>query len=142
MPFLSLNRGRHTRHVVLVTLSCLVCSLTVGCAQAATFALQHSVGAAVGPCRAAKDSVERAHGAPYRRHVADEEDVTTRAQIFWHEWAYRPDSAGTRPGSDSVTVVGFRSGEGVDGCDVRERRALVPGRNGRPWEGVGEVPSE
>jgi hypothetical protein len=142
MPFLSLNRAHHPRRRFLVTLSCLACSLTVACAQAATFALQHSVGAAVGPCRASKDSVERAQGAPYRRHVADEEDVATGAQIFWHEWAYRPDSVGLRPASDSVTVVGFRWGEGVDGCDVRERRALVPGRNGRPWEGVGEVPWE
>ena len=108
--------------------------------QVAGYGAQHTIGARLGPCQASKDSVEEARGKPNRRHVADEEDVATRSQVFWHEWAYR-DAAGERaPLPDSVTVVGFRWGEGVDGCDVRERRAQAPGPNGRPWQGVGEVP--
>jgi hypothetical protein len=127
--------------VVLVVPLLLTPVLLAACAQAATFALQHAVGASIRPCRASKDSVESARGAPYRRYVSDEEDVTTRAQVFWHEWAYRSASGETEAKSDSVTVVGFRWGEGIEGCDVRERRAGVPGPRGQPWEGVGDVPS-
>ena len=121
-------------------LAALVVSATAACMQAARYGAQHTLGARLGPCQASKDSVEQARGKPYRRHVADEEDVATRAQVFWHEWAYR-DAAGERAAvSDSVTVVGFRWGDGVSGCDVRERRARFPGPNGRPWQDVGEVP--
>lgn len=113
---------------------------TSACMQVIGYGTQHTLGARLGPCQPSKDSVEQARGKPYRRHVADEEDVATRAQVFWHEWAYRDGVEEQRSRSDSVTVVGFRWGDGVNGCDVRERRAQVPGPNGRPWQGVGEVP--
>jgi hypothetical protein len=110
------------------------------CTQVIGYGAQHTLGARLGPCQASKDSVERARGKPYRRHVADDEDVATHAQVFWHEWAYRDVAQEQGSRSDSVTVVGFRWGDGVNGCDVRERLAGVPGPNGRPWQGVGEVP--
>ena len=126
--------------LIRLALAAFVVAASAACLQIAGYGAQHTLGARLGPCQASKDSVEGARGKPHRRHVADEEDVATRAQVFWHEWAYRDASAeqGSRP--DSVTVVGFRWGDGVSGCDVRERRARVPGPNGRPWQGVGEVP--
>src|SRR5918992_767481 len=126
------------RFSIRVILGALVVCGAPACMQVVGYGVQHTVGARLGPCQASKDSVEQARGKPYRRHVADEEDVATRAQVFWHEWAYRDATGEVSARADSVTVVGFRWGEGVSGCDVRERRAQTPGPNGRPWQDVGE----
>lgn len=138
--------GHHvTRYLLLAT---LVAALS-GCFEIGKYALQHTLGARLGPCQPKKDSVQAALGKPYRRLVADDEDVSAETQIFWHEWAYRipRDSAGAAITSDppaaipdSVKVIGFRWGDGVWGCQVRERRVRMLDHPSDPWEGAGDVP--
>ncbi|HXE57702.1 MAG TPA: hypothetical protein VNK43_06870 [Gemmatimonadales bacterium] len=111
--------------------------VALGCGPAVNFATQHTVGAELGPCGAALDSVRAERGQPYRTIVGDEEDVPERTQRFEHEWGYLlvgspPDTAAWR--TDSLTVVRFRWGDGVDGCEVSERRARrLGGTLGPPW---------
>lgn len=104
--------------------------LILGCQSAAKFADQHTFGPMVGPCASAMDSVTRDRGKPFKRIVGDEEDVSTGAQKFEHEWGYlRP-----APVADSVHVVRFRWTEHYKSCRVderqakRQRGALLP-----PW---------
>lgn len=121
-------------------------SIFAACFQVGTYAVQHSIG----PCQASKDSVQAVLGKPYWRSYSDEEG-NERAQIFWHEWGYaiprdstiaRALPAGATPLRDSVRVVGFLWGQGVEGCSVRERRVLKATHPAVPWQNAGEVPRD
>lgn len=97
-----------------------------------------------------KDSVQAVLGKPYRRYFSDEENVSDKAQICWHEWAYRipKDSASIASGADStaapadsVRVIGFLWGDGVVRCKVHERRVMKLDHPSVPWEGAGDLPT-
>lgn len=111
-----------------------------GCFEIVKYGAQHSLGARFGPCQPLKDSVERAIGKPRWRLFGDEEG--NDAQLFTHEWGYpiakdsarapiAADSAADVP--DSVKVVAFHWGYGVNGCDVRERRVQALKQPYAPW---------
>lgn len=123
----------------------LTAALT-GCFEIGKYAVQHTLGARLGPCQAAKDSVQASSGTPYRRYFSDDENVSEGVQTFWHEWAYRipgdSTSAATdsSAAADSVRVVGFLWGHGVNGCSVRERRVAKGSHPSVPWDGAGDVP--
>jgi hypothetical protein len=125
-------------------LAVMALTAVTGCAtvvlETGKYAVQHTAGAKLGPCPAGKDSVTDRRGRPWRRASSDEEGPAPGEQRFWHEWGYRHPLPGELLGSDSVIVVGFLWGSGVDGCDVRERRARAPGPHGLAWENFGEVP--
>lgn len=127
--------------LVLVSLTAGVLLAAVsGCFEIGKYVVQHSLGARLSSCQASKDSVQAVRGKPYWRYFSDTEDVSEGTQLFRHEWAYRiqRDSAGVIP--DSVVVVGFRWGDGLDRCDVQERRAKALSHPSVPWEGAGDVP--
>lgn len=109
------------------------------CFEIGKYAVQHSLGARLTSCQASKDSVQAVRGKPYRRYFSDDENVSEGTQLFWHEWAYRI-PRDTVSVSDSVVVVGFRWGSGLDRCDVQERRVRSLSHPSVPWEGTGDVP--
>lgn len=137
------------RRIIFCTSAVALTSVLTGCFEIGKFAAQHTLGARFGPCQSAKDSAEAALGKPYRRYFSDDEDVSEGVQVFWHEWVYAiprdsitavaaPDSAVAVP--DSVRVVGFLWGHGVNGCSVRERRVLKGTHPSVPWQNAGDVP--
>jgi len=119
------------QYPVLLVLSA---SLLAACQPASKFAVQHTVGAALGPCAGRKDSVRAARGEPYDFIVGDEEDVSEQTQVFTHEWGYRLGTDGAWR-DDSVHVVRFHWGHEVRGCETSEYRARrLTSRFGPPWE--------
>ncbi|MGI8617461.1 MAG: hypothetical protein ACR2L6_00010 [Gemmatimonadaceae bacterium] len=133
-----------------------MCALTIGlvmagmgCFEITKYAVQHSAGARLTACHSSKDSVEAVLGKPYWRYFSDAEFGGEGLQLFWHEWGYRiraDSSRAARPSdnsaatADSVKVVGFLWGDGLQGCSVRERRVRKGTHPSVPWEGAGDVP--
>ena len=68
----------------------------------------------LGPCASAMDSVTTDRGKPFKKIVGDEENVSSGAQQFEHEWGYHL----TPPVADSVHVVRFRWTEHYKSCRV------------------------
>jgi hypothetical protein len=127
------------RSPLLVLGAILGAALLGACQSASKFAVQHSLGAELGPCAGRKDSVRAARGEPYDFIVGDEEDVSEQTQVFTHEWGYRlaADSAWR---DDSVHVVRFRWGHEVRGCETSEYRAKrLTSRLGPPWESLDDT---
>lgn len=113
-------------------------SVVIGCQTVGNYAIDHTIGAEIGPCGGAQDSVRRELGAPDHKTVGDEEDVTEKTKAFEHEWAYllAYDSAGTTAvRTDSLDVVQFRWHSEATYCDVNERRVKrIKSPFGMAWE--------
>jgi hypothetical protein len=132
-----LPRPAHPPRRLVTVGAALGATLLLACQSASKFAVQHSLGAELGPCAGRKDSVRALRGEPYDFIVGDEEDLSERTQLFTHEWGYRLAAAddGGAWRDDSVHVVRFRWGHEVRGCETGEYRARrLTSRLGPPWE--------
>ena len=141
------KRNRRAIRRIAVCGALALIPLLAGCFEIVKYSAQHSLGARFGPCQRLKDSVERAEGKPYRRMFGDEEGGGV--QLFTHEWGYRlpKDSSLMTVGADtatavpdSVKVIAFHWGYGVNGCDVRERRVRALKHPSMPWEDAKDAP--